>query len=253
MGANFINSLLEEFTRIMLEEAEKSKSLNPCKIEIIMGILSNYTPDCIVRCEANCPVSDLPHDKHISSYQFAEKFLKAIRIAEIEPFRAVTHNKGIMNGVDALVIATGNDFRAVEACVHAYAARNGTYTSLSHAEIVDDHFRFYMDIPLAIGTVGGLTTLHPMAKFSHQLLGKPNARELMMIIAAAGLAQNFSAIRSLITTGIQKGHMKMHLMNILNQLGANQDEKETIISLFKNKVPSYSAVVEAFEKIKTEA
>jgi hydroxymethylglutaryl-CoA reductase len=250
MGANFINSLLEEFIRIFLAEAEKSLDLIPNKIEIIMGILSNYTPDCLVRCEATCPVSYLPHDKNISSAQFAAKFLKAIRIAEIEPYRAVTHNKGIMNGVDALVIATGNDFRAIEAGVHAFAAKTGTYSSLSHAEINDDNFRFYMDIPLALGTIGGLTTLHPMAKFSLQLLGKPDARTLMMIIAAAGVSQNFSAIRSLITTGIQKGHMKMHLLNILNQLGASDLEKEKIIALFKNKVPSHSAVVKAFEEMK---
>ena len=178
------------------------------------------------------------------------QFVRAVRIAEIEPYRAVTHNKGIMNGVDALVIATGNDFRAVEACAHAYASRKGRYTSLTHAEVVDRNFRFSIEIPLSLGTVGGITTLHPMVKFSHELLGKPGATGLMEITAAAGLAQNFSAIRSLVTSGIQKGHMKMHLLNILNQLEATEEEKASIVEYFKDKVPSHHATVEIFCKLR---
>ena len=155
-----------------------------------------------------------------------------------------------MNGIDALIIATGNDFRAIEACAHAYAARNGTYQSLSHAEIVDNQLVFTLEIPLALGTVGGLTSLHPMVKFSHALLGSPGANELMEIVAAAGLAQNFSAIRSLVTTGIQKGHMKMHLLNILNQLGATEEEKTELIHYFTEQVPGHRAVVDAFEELR---
>lgn len=246
MGANFINSLLEEFAAILKREAANSESLNPSKIEIVMSILSNYTPDCLVRCQVACPISDLPDDSGITQLEFAQKMVRAIRIAEIEPYRAVTHNKGIMNGIDALVIATGNDFRAIEACVHAYASRSGAYKSLSHAEIKDDTFVMSLEIPLALGTVGGITSLHPMVKFSHALLGHPNAKELMSIVAAAGLAQNYAAVSSLVTTGIQKGHMKMHLLNILNQLGASQAEKDTLVDAFKHKVPSHRAVVEAF-------
>ncbi len=250
MGANFINSVLEELAKILRKEAKKSTYLNPNTVDIIMCILSNYTPECLVRCELRCAIDDLPDDTGISPLQFAQRFVKAVRIAEIEPYRAVTHNKGIMNGIDALIIATGNDFRAIEACVHAYAARKGTYQSLSHAEIVDNQLVFTLEVPLALGTVGGLTSLHPMVKFSHALLGSPGANELMEIVAAAGLAQNFSAIRSLVTTGIQKGHMKMHLLNILNQLGATEKEKEALIHYFKDQVPGHRTVVEAFESLR---
>lgn len=249
MGANFINSVLEEFAKILKLKIEES-DLTDKDIQIVLSILSNYTPECLVRCEVSCPVENLNDDKDIEPKEFADKFLRAIRIAEIEPYRAVTHNKGIMNGIDSVVLATGNDFRAVEACAHAYASRNGKYTSLTHAEVKDGMFRFWIDVPLSLGTVGGITTLHPMVKFSHELLGKPNATELMEITAAAGLAQNFSAIRSLVTTGIQKGHMKMHLLNILNQLEATEEEKATIIEYFKDKVPSYQNTVEIFCKLR---
>jgi hydroxymethylglutaryl-CoA reductase len=249
MGANFINSILEEFAKILKHKLAES-TLNHKEIQVVMCILSNYTPECMVRCEVSCAVSELNDDKDIDPEEFASKFLRAIRIAEIEPYRAVTHNKGIMNGIDAVILATGNDFRAVEACAHAYASRSGKYTSLTHAEINNGQFRFWVDIPLSLGTVGGITTLHPIVKFSHQLLGNPNASELMGITAAAGLAQNFSAIRSLVTTGIQKGHMKMHLLNILNQLEATDEEKVKIVEYFKDKVPSHHATVEIFCKMR---
>jgi len=199
-----------------------------------MSILSNYVPNCLVRAEVSCLVSELNEDDKIQPKDFANKFLQAIRIAEVEPYRAVTHNKGIMNGVDAVVLATGNDFRAVEAGVHAYASKKGLYQSLTKATIKNGVFRFWMDIPLALGTVGGLTNLHPLVKLSLELLGKPNAKELMQIVAVAGLAQNFAALKSLTTTGIQKGHMKMHLMNILNQFHANNSEKKNTHKSFQN-------------------
>lgn len=130
-----------------------------------------------------------------------------------------------MNGIDAVVLATGNDFRAVEAGIHAYAARDGQYRSLTQASIENGIFRFWIEIPLALGTVGGLTSLHPLVKIALEILDKPSAKELMQLVAVAGLAQNFAALRSLITSGIQKGHMKMHLFNILNQLGATEEQK----------------------------
>ncbi|MGB2683802.1 MAG: hydroxymethylglutaryl-CoA reductase, partial [Olleya sp.] len=163
---------------------------------------------------------------------------------------AVTHNKGIMNGIDAVVLATGNDFRAVEAGVHAYAAKDGKYSSLTHAKIEDGIFTFWMEIPLALGTVGGLTSLHPLVKLALQILDQPNAKQLMQIVAVAGLAQNFAALRSLTTTGIQEGHMKMHLMNILNQFEATPSEKEQVVNYFKTNVVTHSAVVEAIEKLR---
>jgi hydroxymethylglutaryl-CoA reductase len=176
--------------------------------------------------------------------------LRAIDIANIEPHRAVTHNKGIMNGIDAVILATGNDFRAIEAGVHAYASKDGQYKSLTHASIEDDVFRFWIEIPLALGTVGGLTNLHPLVKLALEILQKPTAKELMQIVAVAGLAQNFAALSSLITTGIQEGHMKMHLLNILNQLGATDKEKVEVVHYFKTHTVSHSAVVEAFEKLR---
>lgn len=252
MGANFINSVLEEFAKILKEEILLS-NLNEAdqQIEIVMCILSNYTPNCVVRAEVKAPVENMtePNDNMTGAY-FVEKFCRAVRIAEIEPYRATTHNKGIMNGIDSVVIATGNDFRAVEACAHTYASRTGTYKSLTHAEVKDGIFRFWLDIPLALGTVGGLTNLHPMVKFAYKILGKPNAEELMKIAAVVGLAQNFSALRSLVTSGIQKGHMKMHLLNILNQLEATEKEKTEIIEHFKYNVVSYSAVVKIFTEIR---
>ena len=245
MGANFINSCLEQFAKTLVREAALDETLkheNP--IEIIMSILSNYVPNCLVRAEVSCSIDDLESEEGLTKREFAEKFVRAIEVARIEPHRAVTHNKGIMNGVDAVVLATGNDFRAVEAGIHAYASRSGQYRSLSEASIVGNEFYFSLEIPLAIGTVGGLTNLHPLVKWSMQLLGLPTASQLMEIIAVAGLAQNFGALRSLVTSGIQKGHMKMHLLNILNQLNANTVQKEAAVEHFKTTPVSFSTVNE---------
>ncbi len=236
MGANFINTVLEETASHFKRLAQDNLEGN---LTVIMSILTNYNPECVVRAEVNCKISDLPEIDG-SSAKYAEKFITAIKIAEIEPYRAVTHNKGIMNGVDALVLATGNDFRAVEAGVHAYAAKNGNYTSLSHAEINDDKLKYWVDLPLTLGTVGGLTGIHPLVKFSLQLLQNPSAEQLMRIVAASGLAQNFAALNSLITHGIQKGHMKMHLNNLLNFLNATEEEKQMAKEYFEDKKVNFS-------------
>jgi hydroxymethylglutaryl-CoA reductase len=248
MGANFINSCLENFAKTLQTEIAEDDTLNAAErtVQVVMSILSNYTPECIVRAEVSCSIDEINEGSGIGNREFADKFCRAIRIAEIEPYRAVTHNKGIMNGIDAVVLATGNDFRAVEACAHAFASRSGSYRSLTHAEIVNNRFVFSLNIPLSLGTVGGITNLHPMVKFAHEILGNPGAAELMQIVAVAGLAQNFSAVRSLITSGIQKGHMKMHLLNILNQLEATDEEKEKIVDYFKDHVVSYSEAVRVF-------
>lgn len=253
MGANFINSCLEEFAKTFKQKALTYTDFNDQEkhIDIIMSILSNYVPECLVKAKVSCPVEELTENDNINPVEFAEKFVQAVNIAEVEPYRAVTHNKGIMNGIDAVVLATGNDFRAVEAGVHAYAAKHGTYRSLTHAKIENGQFLFWIEIPLALGTVGGLTSLHPLVKLSLELLHKPTAKELMQIVAVAGLAQNFAALRSLTTTGIQEGHMKMHLMNILNQFEATHSEKNQLIKHFKNHTVTHSAVVEAIEKIRS--
>nr|WP_321416030.1 hydroxymethylglutaryl-CoA reductase, degradative [uncultured Allomuricauda sp.] len=252
MGANFINSCLEQFAKTLKEQAlafdgftEEEKS-----IEVVMSILSNYVPDCLVKAEVSCPVSELGN-ADMPSEDFAEKFVRAINIAKVEPYRAVTHNKGIMNGIDAVVLATGNDFRAVEAGIHAYAAKDGRYSSLTHAKIEDGIFKFWIEVPLALGTVGGLTTLHPMVKLALEILQNPSAKQLMQIVAVAGLAQNFAAVRSLVTTGIQKGHMKMHLLNMLNQLGATEVEKQQLVNHFKDQTVTNASVKEALERLKS--
>jgi hydroxymethylglutaryl-CoA reductase len=244
MGANFINTCLETFAKTFVEwaavqeiftEAEK----NPT---IVMSILSNYTPECLVRASVSCPIPTLGEVEGMAAEIFADKFKKAVDIAHIDVHRATTHNKGIFNGIDAVILATGNDFRAVEACGHTYAARTGKYRSLSYASIDNGEFRFWIDLPIAVGVVGGLTTLHPLAKRSLELLGHPSAQELMKIAAVVGLAQNFGAVKSLTTTGIQKGHMKMHLLNILRHFKANETEQLAAVEHFKTNVVSFSAV-----------
>ena len=237
MGANFINSCLEAIANEFENE----------EINVVMSILSNYVPNCLVRAEVSCKVEELYAE---NSEVFAQKFVQAVQIANAEPHRAVTHNKGIMNGIDAVVIATGNDFRAVEAGAHAYAAKSGSYKSLTNATIEDGIFKFWIEIPLAVGTVGGLTKLHPLSKLSIQLLNNPSAKELMKIIAVAGLAQNFAALRALTTTGIQKGHMKMHLTNIIKQLGASEEDKQFLIDYFEHKTITHNAVVEAYNNLR---
>ena len=176
MGANFINSCLEQFAKTLQELAESYPDFSETErqIEVVMSILSNYVPNCIVKASVSCPVKDL-HNNSSKASAFAQKMMQAIAIAKAEPYRAVTHNKGVMNGVDAVVLATGNDFRAVEAGVHADAAKDGTYSSLTHASIEDGIFHFWIELPLALGTVGGLTSLHPMVKLALEILQHPTA------------------------------------------------------------------------------
>jgi hydroxymethylglutaryl-CoA reductase len=138
----------------------------------------------------------------------------------------------------------------VEACGHTYAARDGKYRSLTSVEIKDGRFKFVLKVPLALGTVGGLTKLHPLARFTMELLGDPRAEDLMQIAAVAGLANNFGALRSLTTKGIQKGHMKMHLLNILNNFGATETEKHVAVEFFKTRKVSFKAVANFVDDIR---
>jgi hydroxymethylglutaryl-CoA reductase len=240
MGANFINSCLEEFARIFTNWVADSTTMR--QPHIIMSILSNYTPHCLVKAWVECPIETLGPQEGLTPNDFAWKFSKAVRVAELDIHRATTHNKGIFNGIDAVVLATGNDFRAVEACGHTHAARNGRYSSLTHLSLNDNYFKYVLEIPMALGVVGGLTTLHPMVRRALEMLGQPSAEDLMKIAACVGLANNFGALRSLTTTGIQKGHMKMHLLNILNHFNASDPEKENAIAYFKTNKVSFAAV-----------
>jgi hydroxymethylglutaryl-CoA reductase len=212
MGANFINSCLEQFGKTLKEEVAQSDFSQAEKdsLQIVMNILSNFTPDCIVRAEVSCKIDDLKDDSGISNEEFAWKFKQAVTIAEIEPYRATTHNKGIMNGVDAVVIATGNDFRATEACAHAYASKDWKiqisytlYYRQRNFQILDRFTNFCW-------RCWWFNQSSSFGEIFFSFLGKPSAQELMSILAVSGLAQNFAALRSLVTTGIQKGHMKMH-------------------------------------------
>ena len=252
MGANLINSVLESFGKTMIEFFQNSQffSENEKNMTILMAILSNYTPDCLVRAWVECPIDQLGTKSAPDVNLLAQKFYKAVQIATIDPYRATTHNKGIYNGVDAVVLATGNDFRAIEACGHTYAARDGQYRSLSRCSIENGIFRFWIDLPLAVGTVGGLTKLHPLAKFSLEMLGNPSAKELMQIIAVVGLAQNFAAVKSLVTTGIQQGHMKMHLGNILLNFQASEQECDMAQKHFSQNAITFSAVREYLEALR---
>ena len=237
MGANFINSCLEKISKVFRELVLRSNNLQESEkeIEIIMSILSNYTPDSLVEASVECNIDELGTIDGLSSREFSSKFKKAFDIAQIDINRAVTHNKGIMNGVDAVLISTGNDFRAVEAGIHAYASSNGYYKSLSECSIIDNKFKISLKIPLSVGTVGGITDLHPMVKLSLQMLGNPNSSDLMKIICSVGLAQNFAAIKSLVSSGIQKGHMKMHLINLLIKNNASKSQIEKSKDYFKDK------------------
>ena len=253
MGANFINSCLEEFA-VALQTYFREKTIfegEEKESRIIMSILSNYTPGCLVKVWVECEYSDLDSvDDKMKGEEFAKKFQLAVKIAEVDVYRATTHNKGIFNGIDAVAIATGNDFRAIEAAGHTYASKSGKYKSLSTVELKDGKFIYSLTLPLAMGTVGGLTSLHPLAKQSLEMLDNPTAEELMMITASVGLANNFAAIRSLVTKGIQVGHMKMHLMNILNHFEATEDEKAKAVEYFIGNKVSFNSVSQFINKLR---
>ncbi len=250
MGANFINSCLEQFGKSLQYyfRSDEKFSGEEKDCEIIMAILSNYTPESRVYAWVECPVADLLDGKSAEECElFVRKFEQAIRISQADVSRAVTHNKGIFNGIDALAVATGNDFRAIEACGHAFASRNGQYSGLTDVLIQDGKFRFSIDLALAVGVIGGVTSVHPLAKLSMKILDNPSAKELMMYLAVAGLASNFGAVKALVSVGIQQGHMKMHLSNILNQLQIPEKSRAKIQKYFQDKTVSFSKV-EAYWK-----
>jgi hydroxymethylglutaryl-CoA reductase len=214
MGANVVNTMCESI-------APKIESLT--EGQVILKILSNYATNRLVRCKGVFPKALIGGDKVLRRILFAYAF------AYSDIYRAVTHNKGIMNGIDSVAIATGQDFRAIESGCHAYACKDGQYRSLtkwyenSNGDLVGE-----MEIPLAVGVIGGITNIHPLVKACLKILGIASSQELAMIIAAVGLAQNFSAIRALADEGIQKGHMKLHSKNIAKMAGASNDQIEYI-------------------------
>lgn len=216
MGANAVNTMAEAVAPFM-EEITKGTS--------VLRILSNLADRRIVRARATFVDPDMQKDD-----MYLKKFIDAYQLAKLDPYRAATHNKGIMNGISAVVLATGNDTRAVEAGAHAFAASSGAYRSLTHWEIGENQEIIgTIEIPLAVGLVGGATQSHPGAKAAVKLLNVKNAEELSEIIASVGLAQNFAALKALATTGIQKGHMKLHVKNIALMAGATVEQLDKVV------------------------
>jgi hydroxymethylglutaryl-CoA reductase len=210
MGANAVNTMCEALAP-MLEEISGGK--------VRLKILSNLADRRLVKATA---VFD---KEKMGGNQVVDAFLEAYTLASVDPYRAATHNKGIMNGIDALIIATGNDSRAIEAGAHAYAARNGHYTSLtSYHKDAEGNLIGKIELPMAVGVVGGAANIHPKARLCRKILGITTAKELAEVVASLGLAQNFAALFALSTVGIQKGHMSLHAKNIAVMAGAQGDE-----------------------------
>lgn len=209
MGANVVNTMAEAIAPY-IEEITGGK--------VYLRIVSNLATKRLVRVKVKIPKKVLGKE-NLSGEEVAEGILYAYAFAEADPYRATTHNKGIMNGIDAVAIATGNDFRAIEAGAHAYACNNGGYKPLSKWYDDGDFLIGELKLPLAVGTVGGVTSVHPKAKLALKILGIKTAEELACIMAAVGLANNFAALYALSTEGIQRGHMKLHAKNIAVQAG----------------------------------
>ncbi|HGI1289656.1 TPA: 3-hydroxy-3-methylglutaryl-CoA reductase, partial [Streptococcus pyogenes] len=222
MGANMVNTMMEalvpDLTRLS-------------KGHCLMAILSNYATESLVTTSCEIPVRLLDHDK-TKSLQLAQKIELASRLAQVDPYRATTHNKGIFNGIDAVVIATGNDWRAIEAGAHAYASRNGSYQGLSQWHFDQDKqvLLGQMTLPMPIASKGGSIGLNPTVSIAHDLLNQPDAKTLAQLIASVGLAQNFAALKALTSSGIQAGHMKLHAKSLALLAGATQDEIAPLVN-----------------------
>lgn len=220
MGANMVNTACEALAPVV-EELTGGR--------VNLRILSNLADRRLARARCIIPAAELA-TAELPGELVAQRIVEAYALAAVDPYRAATHNKGIMNGIDAVVLATGNDWRAIEAGAHAYAARDGLYRSLSTwaYDPAGPALVGSLELPLAVGTVGGATRVHPLARFALQLMGVKSARDLAEIMAAVGLAQNLAAIRALATEGIQRGHMALHARQIAAAAGARPDEVDRI-------------------------
>ena len=226
MGANMINTMAEA-VKPYLEEITGANA--------VMGILSNYATECLATARCQVPIETLER-RGLSGADVRDKIIEANQFALADPYRATTNNKGVMNGITAVVMATGNDTRAIEAGAHAYAARSGQYRSLTRwSKAENGDLIGELTIPLPIGTVGGSINIHPGAKFTHQILGAPDAKKLESIIVSVGLAQNFAAIRALVTDGIQKGHMALHAKSLAINAGATGEEIQKVARLLRKE------------------
>ncbi|MEC6748217.1 hydroxymethylglutaryl-CoA reductase, degradative [Marinilactibacillus sp. XAAS-LB27] len=224
MGANIVNTMMEGIAPY-IEELTGGKAL--------LRILSNYATECLATATCTIPAHKLKTGTY-SGEDVRDRIIEAAQVAWADPYRAVTHNKGIMNGVDAVVIASGNDWRAIEAGSHAYAARSGQYRALSkwHANDQGDLVGT-LTLPLAVGTVGGSISIHPGAKLARKIMMDPDAKRLESILVSVGLAQNFAAVRALVTDGIQKGHMGLHARSLAISAGAKGPQVEKVAERLK--------------------
>ena len=221
MGANMLNTMLEALKPV-LEELSQGQSL--------MGILSNYATDSLVTASCRIAFRYLSRQKE-QGREIAEKIALASQFAQADPYRATTHNKGIFNGIDAILIATGNDWRAIEAGAHAYASRDGRYQGLSRwtLDLEREELVGEMTLPMPVATKGGSIGLNPRVALSHELLGNPSAKELAQLIVSIGLAQNFAALKALVSTGIQQGHMKLQAKSLALLAGASESEVAPLV------------------------
>ncbi len=221
MGANMLNTILEALKPV-LEELSQGQSL--------MGILSNYATDSLVTASCRIAFRYLSRQKD-QGREIAEKITLASQFAQADPYRAATHNKGIFNGVDAILIATGNDWRAIEAGAHAFASRDGHYQGLSQwtLDLEREELVGEMTLPMPVATKGGSIGLNPRVALSHELLGNPSAKELAQLIVSIGLAQNFAALKALVSTGIQQGHMKLQAKSLALLAGASESEVAPLV------------------------
>jgi hydroxymethylglutaryl-CoA reductase len=221
MGANTVNTMAETVAPIV-ERLTGG--------EVRLRILSNLADLRVARASVSLTAEALKTER-FSGERMIEGILDAYTLAVVDPYRATTHNKGIMNGIDPVVVATGNDWRAIEAGAHAYAARSGRYTSLTTWELAKDgRLTGTLEMPMALGLVGGATKTHPLAQLSLKILGVASAQELAEVTVAVGLAQNMAALRALATEGIQRGHMALHARNIAIVAGATGAEIDTVAS-----------------------
>lgn len=218
MGANTVNTMCETVAPTIEKLTDAETNLR---------IISNLADRRLARAEVEFSFDSLEREE-MSGKEVAESIVDASKFAEADPYRAATHNKGVMNGMDAVCIATGNDFRALEAGVHAYAARRGQYEPVTEWWIEDGKLKGRIEVPVAVGTVGGITSVHPTAEISQKILDVESSQELAEVMASVGLLQNFAALRALATEGIQKGHMKLHAKNIAKQGGAEGKEIEEV-------------------------
>ena len=221
MGANMLNTMLEALKPV-LEELSQGQSL--------MGILSNYATDSLVTASCRIAFRYLSRQKD-QGREIAEKIALANQFAQADPYRAATHNKGIFNGIDAILIATGNDWRAIESGAHAFASRDGHYQSLSQwtLDLEREELVGEMTLPMPVATKGGSIGLNPRVALSHELLGNPSAKELAQLIVSIGLAQNFAALKALVSTGIQQGHMKLQAKSLALLAGASESEVAPLV------------------------